>query len=82
MIGKFKEGKIVYVNPYGMYGFEFFGAMNVDARKISKTIDYDVHNPRKLVLEEGANYEFEVIYFEDGQVAEVFDKVQVEEATV
>jgi hypothetical protein len=82
MVGKLKGGKIVYDNPYSMYNFDILFANEHGQQKISKTIEYEVHNPRKIVLEEGANYEFEVIYFEDGSVAEVFDKVQTEEVEV
>jgi hypothetical protein len=78
MVGTLQNNKIVYSNPYSMCGYEMYGMMDIDTRKFINPLIYDVYNPRNLALVEGKKYEFEVIYFEDGQVAELFTQTEKE----
>jgi hypothetical protein len=88
MTGTYQDGKLLYNNPYkhymgGMTRYAWDEVTNqlvetiikpeTEAPKPSPT-EYEIHNPHNFVLTNGEEYEFELIYFDDGDVAELINK--------
>lgn len=85
MTGKYRNGCILHDNPYTkynnianeyynsiklLYGVGYMGDEYLDPAPDK----YEIHNPKNVELIEDGDYEFEVIYFDDGNIAEIIAK--------
>jgi hypothetical protein len=79
IVGKYVNGKLEYSYPQWMMMFARIDHVPmVPPLSVER---YEIHNPSETVLVENAEYSARVIHFDDGDIAEIIDKVEPNGAT-